>query len=273
MKSVALMIVMVVPLVMMGQEIEYKGLAYGGTYLMAVICKDGIVMGSDSRMSFFNDKHELIAYFEGSKKVYQFRNIVFGIAGQAGFISTTFDVIFDKFTKTHNADIQVDKFYDIFLRFAKSTVRDSIYLALKQNQFLVCGYNNKQPFVYLYDVLGNEVISSHGYLTNFKRDNHNPQVEQIFATADLSTTVDHLDKYIMFIAQDRNKNAVSEIGGDRYIKCLTKEAIKDCSLPPKHNFKSVRELALAVKNKKVNMWYRSKPDSISINKQLQWFLP
>lgn len=44
-----------------------NGIDTYGTYIMAAICKNGIVVGSDSRSVFVDSKNNVVAYFENSR--------------------------------------------------------------------------------------------------------------------------------------------------------------------------------------------------------------
>ena len=52
-----------------------------GTYIMATICQDGIIVGADSRSVFYNNSNQIIAYYEKAPKLFQYNNIIVGMAG------------------------------------------------------------------------------------------------------------------------------------------------------------------------------------------------
>ena len=70
----------------------------GGTYIIGCICKNGIVIGADSRTSWLDNSGNVVAYDDMTKKVFTFNNIVFTRAGSSSFADAnlTFNGVFKK---------------------------------------------------------------------------------------------------------------------------------------------------------------------------------
>jgi hypothetical protein len=57
------------------------GYQYGGTFIGAVICQDGIVVGSDSRITFVDGSGRAFGYVDGFPKIYVDRGAAVAVAG------------------------------------------------------------------------------------------------------------------------------------------------------------------------------------------------
>ena len=57
------------------------GYEYGGTFIGAVICSDGIVVASDSRTTFMDGDGKAFAYLDGMQKIYVDGGAAIAIAG------------------------------------------------------------------------------------------------------------------------------------------------------------------------------------------------
>jgi hypothetical protein len=73
-----------------------------GTHVIVAACKDGIIVGSDSRMSYYakQPKGDQIpdAYFDGMPKIYPAKDFVFTISKLVSVRDTTFEYYFNEFS-------------------------------------------------------------------------------------------------------------------------------------------------------------------------------
>ena len=58
-----------------------NGYQYGGTFIGAVICRDGIVMASDSRITFMDETGRAFGYVDGLSKIYVDRGAAVAVSG------------------------------------------------------------------------------------------------------------------------------------------------------------------------------------------------
>ena len=76
-----------------------------GTYLISAICKDGIVVGSDSRAVWMNNENQIAAYFDSAQKIFVYNKIVIAMAGGYAFLDSnlTFNGLLKLFfNQNHN---------------------------------------------------------------------------------------------------------------------------------------------------------------------------
>ena len=72
---------MLLPLVLIA---VLSGYQYGGTFVAAVVCQDGIVVASDSRMTFTDEAGRAFGYVDGFAKIYVERGAAVAITGSIG---------------------------------------------------------------------------------------------------------------------------------------------------------------------------------------------
>jgi hypothetical protein len=237
-----------------------NGIDTYGTYIMAAICKNGIVVGSDSRSVFVDSKNNVVAYFENSPKIFQIDNVLVSMSGKYSFDSTSFSQIFQDF-KLINAEINVNTFYQLFIEFAKGKLSETHFKGLTANQFFICGYSTtNQPIINWY--CGKDTVSiRNGYMTNTIKENKVEKVKDFLTKADCGATADFVKKSINLISKERNKTQVSFIGGDESIAYIDNAGVKWVHNQNNNDFKNSRGLAKQYLDGKVKMWFRSPYDS------------
>lgn len=152
-----------------------SGLPYQhGTYIIAGICRSGILLFSDSRVVIPDVTGKIGAYFDDAPKLYRLGNIVFGMAGRTTFSKIYFQEIFNEFAHSHKEEIPIHIFVSTLLRFAKSKMPNADYELLENNQFLVCGYSGSYPAIYWHWKNNDESFSEIGdFKSNNEMDNTN----------------------------------------------------------------------------------------------------
>ena len=68
-------------LMAIGLTAPQTGYRYGGTFIGAIICSDGIVVASDSRMTFMDSDNHAFGYLDGMPKIYVDRGAAVAMSG------------------------------------------------------------------------------------------------------------------------------------------------------------------------------------------------
>ncbi len=241
-----------------------------GTYLIAFICNDGIIVGSDSRAVFLDNKNKIFAYYEGAPKLCKYKNVVMGIAGQDAFDSITIVGIFNKFTKNHKEEIPVKQFREQFLKFSKTLLKKEEYSILLQNEFLLCGYDNGKPkgFFYKNNKIKDSIVSP-DFISNFESDNKfRPQFRDVLKNISTTKYIPIVEALIIDVENGQNKNGVSIYGGSPAIITINKTGAIWQKGFPINSFESIHDFAVAIKQKKVKMWYRSQLGELLLKQEL-----
>lgn len=121
-----------------------------GTIIVALICKDGILIASDSRASFTNgkgDSEKVFAYFDNHQKNFTIGNFKIAVSGAATLNKRSMDDIVKKFNKSHQPDSNLENTFKTFHSFlnTKMDVSDSTIFA--ECHFFMAGYEKQEPVI------------------------------------------------------------------------------------------------------------------------------
>ena len=271
MRAVLLVIFYLIPFLCRSQNghIELR-INSGGTYIVAYLYKEGILVGSDSRVVTFSTSGKIALYHEDQAKVYQVKNIVVAMAGQYCFDSNSicFKGLLKNFTQSQSLKITVRNFYEEFMKYAKRNLSKQDYEAIRKNKFLVSGYYSDRPSVYYYN--GNELDSliSPGYKSNFKSVNKNigNQMIEMLKQASETEAINSMKALIETTVKNLNRDTVSIVGGSPSIISIHKNKIYWIQRNDRNTYSTTKEFANAYKQGLVKIWYRSKNDSIAYRK-------
>lgn len=198
-----------------------------GTFIIAAICKNGIVVGADSRTVFYDNHRKIAAYFEGKPKIYQHQNILVAMAGLYTFDKIDFSDFFNKFSVSHKPNIRVSNFFPTFTKYMRSQLSKNEYEELLKNQFLICGYSANKPIIHFYN--GQEkksIFLKSQYAINYEKDNNLSQINEFLKNADVNKTLTFVEVLIEGVIKHRNKDTVSSIGGIVTLAYINLEGVK-----------------------------------------------
>lgn len=232
------------------------------TYIIAAICKDGIVVGADSRIAFLDKEGKIQACFDSSQKIFRFQDIVLAMAGTYSFDhSISFMALLERFSEVNEEKIDIDKFHDIFLRFSKTQISSEAFVELCNNQFFICGYSKGVPQIKWYHKNVDTTLSS-GYFTSIRRDNYQVKTFEWLKQAEVDRTTFYIQNEMQRTLDRRNQINVYHSGGPASIINITSGNIAWVHKQSKNNFESIQDFQVALKQGLIKMWYRSKEDSV-----------
>src|ERR1035437_6538149 len=85
---------------------DYKKISMGGSYMLAAICKDGIVIGADSRGTFlYPNTDSVLAYWDTIPKVFVVKNCILSVAGLVALGDKFLSYYINEFSATLNGNI------------------------------------------------------------------------------------------------------------------------------------------------------------------------
>jgi len=122
-----------------------------GTLIASFICKNGIVVSSDSRTVLYT-KRKVVAYFEETSKIFEIGNFLMAVAGQYTFDTTSVRNLVKGFSAS-NSLLNTDLYsiHDSLLSYARRRLPTSDYFLLYSNQFIIAGYDQNIPTILYYD--------------------------------------------------------------------------------------------------------------------------
>lgn len=241
---------------------------------MAAICKEGIVICSDSRTVFFGKNNIIRAYYDESPKIFQFTNFIIGMTGRYAFGDTLFfNGIFNNFSTKPHTGITVSNFYNKFTIFIKTLINEKELEVFKQNQFFVCGYQNQKPIIFIHETNGKDSILTHGYYSSNTAINGNSTLTTTLDTVGLNKTAFYIRNATQEIIEIHNKDSISVVGGSVSLAAIKNSQVLWNTKPSINSYISFVEFAKAYQNGLIKMWFRTKEDSISFGKSMMKYYP
>jgi hypothetical protein len=137
---------------------------FGGTFIGAIVCEDGIVIASDSRSTFEDATHKPIGYVDGMTKIFVHRGAAFAVSG----LTSVNDELFPSFVRRNQFLLErpVNEILfgvSLWLPFQNST-----------NVLLIsAGYSDGKPTICAKGPNNPQVCRHAGYVTNKDSDSLN----------------------------------------------------------------------------------------------------
>jgi hypothetical protein len=130
---------------------------FGGTFIGALICKDGIIIGSDSRSTFMNVNGAPMGYVDGMSKVFAQQETAFAVSG----VTSIGDELFGSFVRRNEyilAKPVNEMLFDVQLRLP--------YTNMQKVLLLSAGFIGEDPMICAKDPISPQVCRKSGYITN-----------------------------------------------------------------------------------------------------------
>ncbi|GAB2772828.1 hypothetical protein GCM10027275_14710 [Rhabdobacter roseus] len=129
-----------------------------GTFIIAIICRDGILMASDSRSAFTLDhdelnefgrkKHTVYAYYDNSKKIFPIGNFQIGFIGVSMMGNKYFSEITSDFSKKQKDLFYAEETFEHFINYLKNDLNIAENTIYDENQYIIAGYENECPVIF-----------------------------------------------------------------------------------------------------------------------------
>ena len=240
-----------------------------GTLIASFICKNGIVVSSDSRTVMYNTQRKVVAYFEETSKIFQIQNFLIAVAGQYTFDTTSIASLIKGISASNRlSDINLYAVHDSLLSYAKTKLSTFEYFSLYSNQFIISGYYQNIPTILYYDGGRRVEITGEGYITNSSKDNDRTSVERNIKPLTVEQLIPVSMKFVTDIEEVSNKkDKWSIIGGPVSAASIMDNKITWIKDQSRNNFESTRDFYTSYKSGKVRITYRSVKDSIDFPKR------
>jgi hypothetical protein len=124
-----------------------------GSFVIAVICKDGIIMASDSRANIFDKSdlyHKPIAYYDLIQKIFPIGSNAIAETGQGLILNVFFSTIVEIFSK-NRVPIRVDKLLPSFIDYCGNNFPPEVLSEMKKQKLFAAGYVNNIPTICYYN--------------------------------------------------------------------------------------------------------------------------
>jgi hypothetical protein len=232
-----------------------------GTLVVTVICKDGILIASDSRASFTIGKgksQKVYAYLDNNQKIFTLGNFKIGVTGLSMLNKKFIPEIIEKFNKTCNLDSTLENTFNTFLSFLKIKMNVPDSSIFGENQYILAGYEDSKPIT-----LG---INSEGTTREMRMGglihSYNEFEGYLKKPSNLELTCNNiasiLETTIYRFANDKNDNMIG--GPIHIIQIRPDNTFFEIKSFNTITFKTYKEYAEAILNNKLKVVYLY-PDS------------
>lgn len=132
---------------------------FKGTFVIAAICKDGIIIAADTRLevnkdgtptSKMTDFDSYAYYFDSIQKIHPIRNFGFSSTGLASIGNNTLYYYLSNFEKSLNLNTTILEGSQKFFDYLRNTHPDVINQFLTM-QIFMAGFEDGKPLLYLYE--------------------------------------------------------------------------------------------------------------------------
>lgn len=241
-----------------------------GTYVIAGICKEGIVISSDSRFVFLSSTNKIAAWYDETPKLFGYKKIIVGMVGRYGFDDTLlFSGIFKRVCDSLENGISVRNFYNVFSKKIRMLYGESTYRIFNGNQFFVCGYESGKPLVFIHERNGSDSILTKGYYSSNTTLNGKSDIAAHLDTIGINKTAYLFETITKDIIKRQNKDTVAIFGGPISLGVIKNDRVGWVYRQQKNEYKTCKELSNAYKEGKLKMGFRSYADSIAFEKSLK----
>lgn len=242
---------------------------YHGTFTLAALCKNGIILISDSRSSFddIND-YSIGAYFEKSLKLYSCGNIGMSYAGITSYTSNlNFHGLFKNFCKAKHTDLSFITFINAFLNYAKKVYSWSDFDTLNLGIFFYGGYiNGVSQIGYHHYNDSLFTLKAGNYFRNIPMGKYENNFNGILSKMDLKEATIFLKDRVSKFIESLQKTGHLGVGGKLSIININKDGLVWIDKEDGNVYYTEKDFKDAFINGKVHMWYKNRLDSVSLRK-------
>lgn len=200
-----------------------KNIGIKGSFFIAAIAKDGIMLATESRGNFYDirtQEQTPLAYFDGVQKTYIIGNSVMATTG-SGILGDYFlCTIVDEFNKTIKTEIPTSQIIIKFLKYCEDNFIQAKYLTISRNIFIAVGYEGNKPIMSTYNGIYNEYSLFKEGAVGSDKSTFSAKYSK---TKDAETLGNFAANAIYQYAKDHNK--VNTIGGDVRVVKVTPKGI------------------------------------------------
>lgn len=130
---------------------------YGGTFIGAIICSDGIVVAADSRTTFMTGQGEPFAFLDGTPKIYVDRGAAVAISGMTSLDGELFSSFVNR--NPFLLSRPVNEILFGFLLYVPFTNSNSMAM-------LAAGFLDGKPMICAKSPIADQTCSDSGYITS-----------------------------------------------------------------------------------------------------------
>jgi len=146
-----------------------------GSFVIAAICKDGIIVASDSRGTLKDREGRRIAYYDINQKIFPIGNKLIADTGYASLNDPTLSflsALMSRFAKSPLSHVQIDQLPSSYFEYANAALPPAGAESAKVQTLIFAGFKKNRPIVCIYQGESNRTTKcrSSGYLSSPRQE-------------------------------------------------------------------------------------------------------
>jgi len=146
-----------------------------GSFVIAAICKDGIIVASDSRGTLKDREGRRIAYYDINQKIFPIGNQLIADTGYASLNDPTLSflsALMSRFAKSPLSRVQIDQLPTSYFKYANRALPAAGAESAKVQTLIFAGFKRNRPIVCIYQGESNRTTKcrSSGYLSSPRQE-------------------------------------------------------------------------------------------------------
>jgi 20S proteasome alpha/beta subunit len=135
------------------EPVESAPIRVKGSFVIAVICKDGIIVASDSRGTLKNREGRRIAYYDLDQKIFPIGNKLIADTGYASLNDpklSFLSALMSRFAKSPLSHVEVDQLPAAYFKYANTVLPAAGAESAKLQTLIFAGFKKNEPVVCMY---------------------------------------------------------------------------------------------------------------------------
>lgn len=124
----------------------------GGSFAIAVVCDDEILIGADSRGTIRDSTGRELAYWDGVQKVFPIGKAALAYTGLETIQNIYFGAIINAFTQTVSDDIPLENIIPKFLDYTDATFPNEVRKLIRAQLLITAGFSEGKAFACYYNI-------------------------------------------------------------------------------------------------------------------------
>jgi len=133
-------------------SLRFENCQFGlkGSFVIAAICKDGIILASEARANIFDktdENQEPIAYYDGIQKIFPVGSTAIAETGQGLILNVFFSAIVCQFTRDLRVSLHVNQLLPAFVSYCEQKLPRVAVSEVKKQKLFSAGYVGSHPTI------------------------------------------------------------------------------------------------------------------------------
>ena len=142
-----------------------------GSFVIAAICRDGIIVASDSRGMLKDRSGKRIGYYDTNQKIYPMRDKLIADTGYASLSDpkiSFLSALMSRFAKSDSSRVEVDQLPASYFRYSSDVLSNAGADSAKVQTLFFAGFKARKPEICVYQGQSNHAVhcTFQGYLSS-----------------------------------------------------------------------------------------------------------